>query len=80
MSTMRSAVRRRFAWWTLPAALLLWGLVLWTVGLVQLWDSAAGRPRLQVADAPGTIWGTLAAVLALVLFGDHLRRARGLSR
>ena len=81
---MSPAVRRRFAWWTVPVALALWIVVLWTLGVLRIWggDTSSGGSflRVRVAHAPATIVATLLASLALVAFADHLRRVRGLSQ
>jgi len=76
MSTRR---RRRFAWWTVPVALGLWGVVLRTMGLVQFGGPGAGRFGVRVVGDPRTVVILLVAALALVRFAHHLRRARGLS-
>ena len=80
----QEVVKRPFAWWTVPVAIALWILVLWTLGVLEIWGGDAstggGFLRVRVVRAPGTIVSTLLASLALVAFADHLRRVRGLSR
>ena len=75
---MTTRGRRRFAWWTVPVALVLWGVVVRTVGLVQFGGRNAGPFGVRLVGDPRTVVILLVAALAFVLFADHLRRARGL--
>ena len=61
--------------------LLLWAVLLWATGFVRVWYSpvASGALRIRLVSAPGTVVGLLVAVLAFVVFADHLRRVRGTS-
>ena len=78
---MGRVARRRFAWWTVPVALVLWAVVFWTARLIEVRGAPAeaGYVRVRAVAAPSVLWGTLAAAIALVAFMAHLRRARGLS-
>ena len=79
---MQRRVRRPFSWWTVPVGLSLWAVAVWAAGLVRVWGAplSSGSLRVQVAAGPLALVGTLVAALAFVVFADHLRRARGLSR
>jgi len=61
--------------------LLLWGVAMWAAGLLRVWGAPAGSAgylRVRVMASPLVVAITLAAALGLVVFGHHLRRARGL--
>ncbi|MFL5577635.1 MAG: hypothetical protein ACJ79S_16895 [Gemmatimonadaceae bacterium] len=77
---MGPQVGHRFSWWTLPVGVLLWAVAVWAAGLVRVWGAplAGGYLRVRVAAGPLALAGALVAALALVVFADHLRRARGL--